>query len=96
MFFLFKRRRYCYCFNIILIVFVVFFFILQLPRSHFNTEQNENLRISGRISTATLGNDDQPMNVFQSFNKSKDRKQESSAESEKTILKFDDTKDEAL
>jgi hypothetical protein len=25
MFFLFKRRRYCYCFNIILIVFVVFF-----------------------------------------------------------------------
>ena len=66
------------------------------PRSHFNTEQNEDLRISGRISTATLGNDDQPMKVFQSFNKSKDREQESSAESEKTILKFDDTKDEAL
>ena len=54
------------------------------------------MRISGRISTATLGNDDQPMKVFQSFNKSKDREQESSAESEKTILKFDDTKDEAL
>ena len=72
----------------------MFCFVLQKQRPHFNTGQSGDLRISGRVSTATLGNEDQPLKVLESFNKSEDRKQESNAESEKT--KFDDVKDEEL
>lgn len=48
------------------------------------------------MSTASLGNDEQPLNVLQSFNKSKDRIQDSPVENEKTNLKFDGVKDEEL
>lgn len=63
-------------------------FLLQQMRQkpYFDPQQSANLRISGRISTASLGEDkggDEPMNLLGSFNrgrKSEDFKEELSEE----------------
>lgn len=61
-------------------------------KTYFNADHADSLRISGRISTASLG-DNEPLNALKSFNKSKDKTEDIE---EKRDKKLESINDESL
>ncbi|CAC5365883.1 unnamed protein product [Mytilus coruscus] len=72
--------------------------IRQHNRQYFDTTQTGDLRLSGRMSTASLENrDSEPISLLESFNRSKNQTlQESTTENGENKNKIDNIKDEEL
>ncbi|XP_052087110.1 uncharacterized protein LOC127724230 isoform X2 [Mytilus californianus] len=72
--------------------------IRQHNRPYFDTSQTGDLRLSGRMSTASLENrDSEPLGLLESFNRSKNQTvQESTTENGENKNKIDNIKDEEL